>query len=541
MKRVYLLPGVVLITMLVLSGCASLHIRQEPTRSWWIEGKPFPVEITVTNTEKITEVQLTYAHAGGSGKTVSLRQNGNFFSYTIPGGEVIAGSLRYTISYRFKGKGKSLGTRSVTVLTREQAKHRLTDELASRIVFTPPSRVPAIRDARLELRVRAPRPGTTVTFYRKTPGQASYRETRLTGSDGLFTAVITRSELQQGYNTYYFRVTEEHPDVGGLEVFAGGRDGSHPYQFDIMSIAELREVMAEELYAGLSHVVPGEVPVTRDLELALAVDYAPGTFIRELSGNELTAQIRYRSPGAGFITGVMSRTGGRFHYTVPADDLQAGYDSYYFIITDQVEEVGPVTVEYPAGRELFSYAILSVEDVRAAETAALFQRISHQPVGEAGGIADLGLHVTVENAREDTTAVLHYRKDARSGYRSADMVREGDVFEGIITARDQRDGYTQYYFEVTEKDPDVGAVTVQYPENGRKSPIVFTVLDLKKAVLENIDFPPLPDVEPGEPVEARAVLRDAPEGTRLLLRYRPAGDSLEYQSLEMTHEGKDYT
>lgn len=541
MKRIYVLPGVALITLLVLSGCASFHVRPGPTRSWWIEGKPFPVEITVTSTEKVSDVRLTYTPPGENARTVPLHQSGNFFSYTIPGEEMVAGTLRYTISYRFKGKGKSLNTVNVTVLTRRQAKERLTDELASRVAFTPPSRVPVIRDVRLELHVRDQRPGTTVTFYRRTPGQASYRETRLTGSDGLFTAVITSSELRQGYNTYYFRVTEEHPDVGELEVFAGGRDGGHPYQFDIMSTAELKEVMAGELYDAVSHTVPGEVPATRDLELALRVDYPPGSFIHEFSGGELSAQIRYRSRDADFKRGVMSREGVRFRFTVPAADLQAGYDSYYFVITDQVEEVGPVTVEYPAGKELFSYHIMSFEEVRAGKAGELFQRISHQPVEETGGISDLVLQVAVADAREDTTAVLHYRKDARSGYRSVGMVREGELFEGVISARAQREGYTQYYFEVTETDPEVGTVTVQFPEEGRERPIEFTVLDLKQAVLAGIDFSPLPDVEPGDTVEARAVLRDAPEGTRLFLRYRPTGGELEYRSIEMHREGSRHT
>jgi hypothetical protein len=146
----------------------------------------------------------------------------------------------------------------------------------------------------------------------------------------------------------------------------------------------------------------------------------------------------------------------------------------------------------------------------------------------------------VNNARPGTTAVLHYRKEADGGYRSAGMVREGDIFEGIIPAQAQRDGYTRYYFQVTEPDQKVGAVIAQFPENGRENPIVFTVLDPREAILEGIDFLPLPDVEPGGPVEARAVLREAPEGTRLFLRYRPAGGALEYRSTEMVREEDAY-
>jgi hypothetical protein len=658
MKKSLILSIAAFFLLGTLFGCASsrLRIRSESKADWWIEGKPFPVEVTVSRTDKISDVLVTYSFNGGSGKTVPLNQNGQYFSYTIPGPEMVPGTLRYTISYSFKDKGKSLSTVTVAVLTIEEARRKLTQELASRILFSPPDRVPVIRDVKLIVTVRGFTPGTRVVFYYKTPDQSSYREKELTGAKGAFTAVIGRGELEEGYDTYYFKVVGSNPDVGELQVYVGGRNGKNPFRFDILSLADLKTAMAEELYASLSHTVPRDVFATRDLGITLSVAYGADTLIGDFSTGDINAKVMYRSRTSSFKEGVMNRSGNDLLYTISSTDLKSGYDTYYFVVTDVAEDVGPITVDYPGGGELFSYHILSVDEIREIKKNALFQRITHTPVREADGVTDLSIQATVANAQSSTTAVLHYRRRTRTEYKSVPMTREGTLFTGRIPVADQQAGYTQYYIEVTETDEDVGTVSVEYPASGYHRPIVFTVLDeqavkdrletdlrarithrpvvsaaegkdftldievaaakegtqvffhhrkpgessyrrtrlsgsgplftmvlskediragysqyyfevrephpyfgfivatagtpekpyefeirtLKEVILDGIDFTPLSDVEHGDPVEAVVTLNNNPEGTRVFFKYRVAEDTLDYLTVEMTRDGKDY-
>ena len=648
MKKRYRYVPYVFFIIFCLSACATYNIRLDSTREW-IEGKPFPVKMTITKTDKISDIVLQYSFNDTGKKTVRMNQDGTLFTYTIPGAEVVHGMLRYSISYRYKDKSKSTGPVSVRILTLKEAKQKLTKELSARISFSPPAQVPINRDAKLIVNVKSPKPSTKVAFYYKTPEQASFHETELKNVSGSFTAAISRSELQSGYNTYYFRVTEENADVGELEVFVGGRDSSDPFQFTILSLAQLKEVIIGELYKSISHTIPQDVYATRDLGLSVSVHYGSSMFIHEFSKGSVSIEILYKSPTSEFRRGVLSGSKNQFSYTISSMDLQSGYNSYYFKVTDDIEDIGAVTVEYPGQGKLFTYKILTLEEIRKLKTESLSQRISHTPVIEVDGVSDLSLQLQVEDAKANTTAVLFFKKPSSDKYKSLHMTKEGNIFSGAISIDEQQNGYTQYYFVMTEPDDDLGMVSAEYPENGPKSPIQYTVLDknvvqtrlesdllarishrpvtsaaegedlkltinvanfksgtlvnfyhrkpgessyrqtrlsgsgpqftmvmpkqdirsgysqyyfevkephsyfgyieatsgsstapyefeirkLKDAVLDGVDFTPLSDTEYGAPVEAKITLNNNPEGTRVFLRYRVAGDTLDYLSVEM--------
>ena len=389
-----------------LSSCATYNIRIDSTREW-IEGKPFPVQITITKTEKISDVILHYSFNGMSKKTVNMNQNGKYFTYTIPGEEVVPGVLRYNISYTYKDKGKSINTVSVTILTLEQAKQKFTKELGSRISFSPPAQVPINRDTQLIVNVKSHKPSTKVTFYYKTPEQASFQEIQLKNSNGNFTALISKSELQAGYNTYYFRVTEENADVGELEVFVKGRDSSNPFQFVILTLADLKKVIMGEMYKTLSHKIPQNVYATKDLEIILSVNYSPGTFIHEFSKDSISVEIFYKSPSSNFKQSFMSLSKNQFKYIISSMDLKSGYNTYYFKVTDDIKDIGTVTVDYPGSGNLLTYNILTMEEIRKIKTSALYQRISHTPVTEVDGVSDLYLQLKVEDAKAKLAALTN--------------------------------------------------------------------------------------------------------------------------------------
>jgi len=535
-----------LLILVSFSSCATYRVRLDSTREW-IEGKPFPVQLTITKTEKISNIALHYSFNGASRKTVTMNQNGNYFSYTIPGEEVVAGTLRYDISYTYKDKSKSTGSVSVKILTFEEARQKYITELSSRISFSPPSQVPINRDTQLIVKVRSHKPSTKATFYYKTPEQSSFKETELRNANGAFTAVISEGEIQAGYNTYYFRVREDHVDVGELEVFVGGRDSTNPFQFDILTLAELKEVIIGELYTSISHTIPQDVFATRNLEISLTVSYGTHMLIHEFSRNSLSVEILYKNPATGFKQGVMSRSKNQFTYTVSASDLQQGYNIYYFKVMDDMEDIGPVTVQFPAPGDLFTYDILTVEEIRARKARSLYGRTSHTPVTEADGVTDLYLNLTVQNAKSYTTAILFFKKPTTNEYKSINMTREGDIFTGAVSIDEQQKGYTQYYFVVTETDSEVGTVSVAFPENGPHSPIQYTVLDIHdvKTRLESelqarISHRPVTSAAEGTDLTLTINVTNVKSGTLVYFYHRKPGES-SYRQTKLSGKGPQFT
>ena len=532
--------------LMSFAGCATFGVRLDSTREW-IEGKPFPVQLTVSKPEKISNVVLHYSFNGAARKSVNMNQSGSYYSHTIPGEEVVAGTLRYEITYNYKDKGKSSGSVSVRILTIEEARRKYAGELSSRISFSPPSQVPFNRDTKLILKVRSHKPSTQSTFYYKTPEQSSFRETELRNANGTFTAVISESEIQAGYNTYYFRVREDHADVGALEVFVGGRDSANPFQFDILTLAELKEVIIGELYTSISHKIPRDVYATRDLEILLSVNYGSNTLIHEFSRNALSIEIFYKSPATGFKQGVMSGFNNQFTYTISASDLQLGYNSYYFKITDDMEDIGPVTVQFPEPGDLFTYDILTVEEIRARKARSLYGRTLHTPVTEADGVTDLYLNLSVQDAKSYTTAVLFFKKPTTNEYKSINMTKDGNVFTGAISIDEQQKGYTQYYFVVTETDSEVGTISVEFPENGPHSPIQYTVLDIHdvKTRLESelqarISHRPVTSAAEGTDLSLTINVTNVKSGTLVYFYHRKPGES-SYRQTKLSGKGPQFT
>jgi hypothetical protein len=507
--------------------------------------------VSFSKLDNITDIALNYSFNGKPGKTVTMSQAGNIFTYTIPGEEVVQGVLRYTVTFSYKGKLKTQDSGSITILSFKEAQQKYTRELLSRVSFNPPAQVPVNRDRPLAVTVRSAKSSTTVTFYLKTPQQSSFRETDLKNINGTFTAVVTESELQAGNDTYYFKVTEENPDVGKLEAFVGDRDESNPFRYHILSLAELKEIIVGELNKSVTHTVPQNVYVTRDLQIVITVNYAQGTFIREFTKNTVSSELFFRSPTSHFkhvvMPGAVSGAVSQFTYTIPSADLKAGYNTYYFRITDNIEDIGAVASLYPASGELFTFNILTVEEIRKIKTKSLQQRISHTQVAEADGVSDLSLKLNVQNAGPNTTATLFYKKPTIGKYKGVPMTNDGNVFDAAISIDDQQNGYNQYYFVVTEKDEDIGSVSVLVPENGPKSPMQFVVLDknVVKARLESdlrarISHTPVTSAADGKDLTLAVNVKNMKAGTLVYFYHRKPGES-SYRQTKLLGSGPQFT
>ena len=541
----------VALVALFVSGCATYKVRFESAREW-IEGKPYPVRISMKKTDKVADVVVHYSFNGVDQKTISLEQMGTSFSYTIPGDEVQAGTLRYSITYTVKGKAKASETVTVRVLTLQEASEKFARQLLSRISFSPPDEVPENRDLPLTVTISSTQSTTAVTFYYKAPEDDSFREEELRNDNGTFSRVLTSSDLQAGINTYYFEVKEEHPDVGTLQVFVGGRTGENPYQFTILTLQQIQEIIEGELASSLSHNVPQDVFPTRDLQLSLDVNYPQGSYLAGYSQNALAVELFYRGPGTEFKQAMRGNRKGRYDFVIPAADLRAGYDTYYFTVSDEMEDIGTVYVDFPAGEELFTYNILTMDEIREIKERALRQRLSHSPVGEVTGIENLILRVSMSKGNSSASGVLFFRNPTAKGkgsrWTKAAMTNEGGtVLTGTITADQQQKGVREYYFQISEPDPDLGTVSVQLPPEGAQNPYRFTMMDrnevmamLQAELQGRISHRPVTNAAEGEDLQLTVEIKNPVRGTVVDFYQRKSGDR-GYQKTRIAGSGTKFT
>ena len=124
----------------------------------------------------------------------------------------------------------------------------------------------------------------------------------------------------------------------------------------------------------------------------------------------------------------------------------------------------------------------------------------HIPVTEAKEGEDLQIVFTVENIKRGTKAYLCYKKAGEISYQKTEMKSSDNSFKAVIPKADIRNGYNQYYIEVSEPHDYFDYITVTVPKEGPESPFSFNIIKLKDLLFNEIDFTKLPDVEYGIPV-----------------------------------------
>jgi hypothetical protein len=162
-------------------------------------------------------------------------------------------------------------------------------------------------------------------------------------------------------------------------------------------------------------------------------------------------------------------------------------------------------------------------------------------------VSDLSLKISVANSRPETTATLFFKKPALGKYKSVPMTNAANVFEGVISIDDQQNGYTQYYFVVTEPDEDLGTVSAAVPENGQSSPVLYTVLDrnVVKARLESdlrarISHVPVASAAEGRDLPIAFEVKNMKSGTLAYFYHRKPGET-SYRQTRLPGSGPQFT
>jgi hypothetical protein len=551
-KPKLLITLIILFSLTVFIQCfGMIHVDLNSVGEW-IEGKAYPVTVTFDKLDRVSNVVLHYSFNGQPETTTPLTLQGTNYVYTIPADEVVAGNLNYYVTFIFDENEEVSDNVTVKVLTIEEAIAKFKKELLSRLSHNAPKEVAFNKPVDLTLTVSNVKSSTEVTFYYKTSQQNNYQESKLSGSNGNFTYQMSKQQLDDGYNTYYYQVKEIHEDVGELVVTLPEQGASSPFTYNILGADELREKMTAELSQSIEHRVPKDVYVIYDLEIKATVRYANNSFIKQLSKDNITMSIHFGKDGkiGSFKEAEMAKYQNNvFTYTMPASDLKAGYNSYYFEISDNTEDVGKVEAFYPKDGEskAFIFNTLSVEEIKAIMEKELYNRISHTPVKESDGISELKIKLGVKDASYNTQAYIHIKKPNQTNYRTVSMSRSNETFNSSISIEDQQNGYTQYYFTVTEVVDEIGELAIDYPKDGLSKPFTYKVLDinevqkkLEDSLRSRFKHTPVTQAAEGQALDIVSTVENMVDGTEVYLYHRKSGES-SFRSTKAKLSGNTFT
>lgn len=541
-----------LFSVILLTGCATIGSYRITQEKDWIEGNPFPVSITFTYNEKVDSCTLYYTVNKGEIYEIPLKLFGSEYGYVIPGDHIVEGELDYYFYATGEGDEYRSKTYSVTILNYEQATRKYTQELLDRIVFNPPDAIPFFEDAVLSLTVKKSKADTEVILNYKKIEETEYKKRPLAGTAGNFQGIISNQEINENYRDYYFTITENHPDVGLLTVHLPNAADSAPYSLTIIDKDEMYAIMLEELKKGISFTPPDTVPETKDLTIILTIKYPLGSYMNKYEKNRRKVIIHYgnRNLLQKFKSAEMASKNGEFYMTIKKEELEKGYNSFYFDIQDTLDHIGVIELTYPdnGNNEPFTYRIKTKEELVAEKKAEVYSRISHNPPETVESISDLILELEFLKITEETEVKIYYRQSSgMTDFKFREMNNIGNSFQGVITVDELKHNYNKYYFLITVKDDLAGVVILDYPSQGNKNPYSFTIESsediykrLQNNLSERITFVPVLEITEGSSLALKLDI-DAPlKGTEVFIHYRNNRDK-KYKMIGMKKSGNRFS
>jgi hypothetical protein len=100
------------------------------------------------------------------------------------------------------------------------------------------------------------------------------------------------------------------------------------------------------------------------------------------------------------------------------------------------------------------------------------------------------------------------------------MAADGDSFFSAFSPAEQQEGFIQYYFVVSQDDPEVGSVETRFPPDGERHPYSYSVMDaaklhaaLSRDLFKRTAHTPVAGVKEGGDCLLTVTVKDAAPGT----------------------------
>ena len=446
-----------------------------------LEGKDYTVQFSMANAEKAQKVTLYYRVNGGPYRSVEPRLNGSLREYVIPSAELAAGRLEYyVIVLDADGKEHKEGETAVSVLSQAQGLAQAQINLARRVQVAAPAEIGVNAGLDIALSVLQPLASTQATIFVLDPGSTTYRSVALTASGGVFHFLVPAADMHPGSLAYYFKISEQEPDVGLVEATYPAGAASQPGLVRVLGLDELAARMAAELVQSVTHQAPGEAIATADLPVSLTLSLPPQGTLAPLLLAPPTVLLHYGTSdnSLAFQSVPMTPDGnGNYAAVITRDLLASGVNSYFFTISAQARDVGAVDALYPANGDHnpIVYRIVSLEELKGRRLQEYASKLSHlQPQG-ATAIEPLALSVTADNAPAVRSVVLHYKRNPRDQYRDLTLQTADGGFAAAVSPEELPEGVLYYYFTVNLSFPDIGRVKLTLPQRGANAPYTLNV------------------------------------------------------------------
>jgi hypothetical protein len=537
------------------SGCGTMFGVRMTSPPSWLEGKDYVVQFSMANVEKARKVTLYYRVNSQPIQVVEPRLNGSLREYAIPAAQLQPGRLEYwVIVLDADGKEHKEGESSVTVLSRAEGKAQAERDLARRAQVAAPDEVGVNADFNLILTVARPRGVIEATIYVKDASSSKYKSAPLTATAGEYRYRIPAADLKEGDLSYYFKIAEQNPDFGRLEITYPADADRKPLVARVIGLKEMADRMAAELVQGVTHQPVAEALENADLKITLSLRIPDGGMLPAYLLEPPTVLLLYgRKERSTRFRSLPMAFDGRGTYTAVIDrrSIADGSNSYFFTISAQTKDVGPIDVVYPPGGQTdpLVYRIVSLQEMRDRLMREYSGKLGHTPPARASQVEPLTLAVTLTpDARAAAAAVLHYKRNTRDrSYRDVSMQFAGDSFKAVVQPDDLPDNLLIYYFTVSLAFPDVGEVRIDIPRDGASQPFTVPVEDkkatearLKADLARRVHHVRLTEAKDGTDTEVAVTVDAMKTGTEATLYLKAAGERSVF-SKKMTARGNRLT
>ncbi|MBN1698930.1 MAG: hypothetical protein JW881_15540 [Spirochaetales bacterium] len=531
MKRTAFRSVYVFSIIWAFASCASLANYRIASPDEWIEQKPYPLVIRFGNADKVESCTLFYSLDMEKEEKVDLSPFGDEYRFVIPGEYMREGILSYYFIVRGEKDEHTSKVYKVRILSHRAAREKKREELRAGVVFVPPPSMPFFEDAVLPLIVRDIS-GTEVVLHYKGADDPAYKTSECRESFGVFRGIVPKETLEDGPVSYWFGIREEDEDLGTIEVTVPSSGEETPYRFRILREDDMLAIMESEMAKSVFHEPVSEAVDFEDLEISVDIRYPENSYLKRLSLSDCVVDLVYAG-SSGKIPmrkAAMQEKGGAFTSILSSQALKDGYDSYYFVVTDRTDYIGKVEYVARDNGAMFSFPVYTFEEMAGRRKDQLAALVSSGSPGEIDPLEDYVVDLVFSEVPSATDVAFYIGKSDRRKFRERETLREGNVFSGRITAEEMYEGYDRYYFTITSRYPDVGKITVFYPEAGEKRPMRIRLPDyeqvkreLRAGLLKRIEhIPPLKADELSD-LKLSVVIKNPEPETVVILNYLTKG------------------
>jgi len=390
-------------------------------------------------------------------KKEELKQGYDTYYFTINEMNEDVGILE--VFYPFEGSNNPL---TYKILSLEELKEIMKKELYSCINHKVPEDVYVINDLDLNLAVNysqsmyikefSENKLNAVIYYTKKNNDAVFKKASMKKTDNnKFIYKITSKELFEGYDRYFFKISDYTEDAGLVEIEYPLNGQENPLQYNILDAEEVKKILENDLYERIKHTEVKEAKEGSDLLIIFSVNKMK---------NDTKGIVFYNKENDDSYKKVEAYLdkNNRFIAKIPKEDIRLGYDQYFIRIKEPNSYFEYIIVVLPksGAKSPYQYNIIKLKDL-------IYNGIDFEELKDIESGTPVNVKIKLNFLLDDTKVFLKYRlSDDTMEYHTLPMNQDGKIFNiGMSQALLQPGRRIDYYFEIRVKSENIN---ITYPK-----------------------------------------------------------------------------